>query len=107
MDAAPQASASKAAETPLLTGFRYPSGKLWMSQELLQHQDEIILSATKGLVPLPQSQQLPQHRRLLRKRPALRQDTDAAGAGEPRRHTTPPQSTGISSRESCSKGKPG
>lgn len=50
MDTAPQANASKAAETPLLTGFRYPSGKLWMSQELLEHQDEIVLSATKGPV---------------------------------------------------------
>lgn len=54
MDAAPQASASKATETPLLTGFHYPSGKLRMSQELLEHQDEIVLSATKGpVLPCP------------------------------------------------------
>lgn len=47
MDTAPQASASEAAATALLTGFHYPSGKLGMSPEFLEHQDEILLSATK------------------------------------------------------------
>lgn len=54
MHAGPQASALKAAEMPLLTGFHYPSGKLRISQELLEHQDEIVLSATKGpVLPCP------------------------------------------------------
>lgn len=54
MDAAPQASALKAAEMPLLTGFHYPSGKLRMSQELLEHHDKNVVSATKGpVLPCP------------------------------------------------------
>lgn len=53
MDTAPQASASEATVLALLAGFHYPSGKLGMSQEFLEHQHEIALSATKRPVQAP------------------------------------------------------